>query len=213
MQEVGARIRCVIGDDHAAVRRGVILFLERQERMEVVGEAEDGVSLLELLEQERPDVVILDLQMPELDGVGVCREVAARGLPTAIVAYTAFSEPRAIEEVLQAGARGFVLKASPPQDLVRAVTLAAAGQLYVDATVSADLLRLARSRQERELLTGREREVLQLLARGMTTESAAAELLISPTTVRSYADSAMHKLESRNRTEAVAKALRLAIIE
>lgn len=213
MPEVGASTRCVIGDDHVAVRGGVIMLLERQEHMEVVGEAEDGEALLVLLERERPDVAVVDLQMPGVDGIGVCREVAARGLPTAIVLYTAFSEARRVEEALDAGARGFVLKASPPQDLLRAIAAARAGQVYVDSSLGADLLLLRRGAQERDRLTARERDVLQLLARGMTTDAAARELDISPTTVRSYADNAMQKLGSRNRTEAVAKALRLAIIE
>ena len=212
MSEVGAPLRCVIGDDHEVVRGGVITFLARQDDIEIVGEAADGASVLGLLEEHEPDVAVVDLKMPELDGIGVCREVVARGLPTAVVIYTAFSEAQVVEEALEAGARGFVLKASPTHDLVRAILHTRTGQVYIDATIAADLLRF-RSAVERELLTPREREVLQLLAQGLTTDAVGRTLFLSPTTVRSYADNAMHKLESRNRTEAVAKALRRAIIE
>jgi DNA-binding NarL/FixJ family response regulator len=210
--EVGATIRCVIGDDHDAVRGGVRMLLERQEAMEVVGEGADGPTLLGLIERRVPDVAIVDMRMPDLDGLAVCREVASRELPTAVIIYTAFSDPRCVEETLEAGARGFVLKSSPSQDLLRAVNVVHQGEVFVDPMLAGELIRL-RKTDSRELLTTREREVLQLLARGMTTETAAESLFLAPTTVRSYAENAMHKLESRNRTEAVAKALRLDLID
>lgn len=212
MSEVGVSpIRCVVGDDHDVLRSGLIMFLKSRDDVEVVGDGADGSTVLGLIERRRPEVAVLDLKMPGLDGVEVCAEIMARSLPTAAIIYTAFSEARGVDEALEAGASGFVLKASPAEDLLRAISVVHGGGTFVDATLATDLIRL-RQESGRELLSNREREVLQLLASGLTTESVASNLFLAPTTVRSYAETAMSKLGCRNRTEAVAKALRLSLI-
>jgi two-component system, NarL family, response regulator DevR len=210
-EEIG-QIRCLIGDDHEALRKGLVAFLESEDDIEVVGQASDGTQLLSMIERRRPDVTVTDLRMPGLNGIEICREVETRGLPTAVVLYTGFGEPQLLESALEAGARGFVLKSGPPNDLLRAVRLAHNDETYVDATLTSALLE-HRGRDVRSVLSRREKEVLQHLAEGMTTEDVATQLFLSPATVRSYTESAIRKLETRNRTHAVAQALRLELIE
>jgi DNA-binding NarL/FixJ family response regulator len=213
MSQVAVKpISCLIGDDHAVVRSGLALFLSRQPDIEVVGQAGDGEAMLALIERRRTDVAIVDAKMPGADGIEVCRRVAAAGWGTAIVLYTAYEDLAVLDEALEAGAKGFVLKSSPPEDLARALRAAAGGATFVDSTLVSSLL-TRREGDTRAVLSPRETEVLQLIADGLTTEAAAQKLFLSPATVRSYAESAMSKLETRNRTHAVAAALRLHLIE
>jgi DNA-binding NarL/FixJ family response regulator len=137
--------------------------------------------------------------------------VARRELPARVVVYTAFDEIEALDMALAAGAKGYVLKTAPPQELVRAVRMAAAGQQYVDPVLAGRLLE-HRGAASARVLSNREAEVLQLLADGLTTEAAGKHLFLSPATVRTYTENAMHKLEARNRVEAVAKALRMGLL-
>lgn len=204
------QIQCVVGDDHEALRRGLVAVLEAEHDIKVIGEAHDGRGTLELAERRRPDVTIVDIAMPGVDGIEVCRELSARQLPTAVVLYTGSSDPAILQSALDAGARGFVLKSGPPQDLVRAVRAANAGLTYVDATLGASLI--SRRRDIAAILSTREAEVLQLLADGHTTDSAATALFLSPATVRSYVENGMHKLDARNRVHAVATALRMGLL-
>jgi two-component system response regulator DesR len=156
-------------------------------------------------------VAVVDMKMPRLDAIEICERVQREAPGTAVVVYTGFEDPEALGSALDAGARGLVLKTSPTEDVLRAVRLAAAGGCYVDPMLSAALLR-RRDGSGRIVLSPREREVLQLIAEGLTTDAAAWSLELASTTVRSYVDSAVQKLECRNRTEAVAKALRLELI-
>lgn len=204
-------IGCVVGDDHVALRRGVAALIDREEDLATIGEAADGHEAVALAERRRPDVLILDMRMPGLDGIGVCREIAARGLDTAVVLYTGFDDVDCLEAAIDAGARGYVIKASPIEDFLRAVRTVAAGQRWYDASLAGQLLD-RRGRDSRSPLSAREVEVLQLLGDGCTTEAAAQRLFLSPATVRTYTENAMHKLEARNRVHAVAAALRMQLI-
>jgi DNA-binding NarL/FixJ family response regulator len=205
-------IRTVVADDREAVRAGLRLLLEGQPDMDVVGEAASAAELLGIVKRRRPHVVVCASELP---GAGPADLWAIRRPPeagAALVVFTACTDPARIEEALEAGVAGWVLMTSPQHDLVRAVREAHAGRRFVDATLAAALI--GRGREEgRSLLTPREREVLQHLADGLTTDLVATQLYLAPATVRSYAESAMQKLESRNRAHAVAKALRLALIE
>jgi DNA-binding NarL/FixJ family response regulator len=203
-------IQCVVGDDHEALRRGLVAVLEAEDDIKVIGQARDGRGILELAERRHPDVTIVDIAMPGLDGIEVCRDLAAQDSPTAVVLYTGSGEPEILQSALDAGACGFVLKSGPPQDVVRAVRAASAGLTYIDATLGAALI--TRRRDAAAILSQREAEVLQLLADGHTTESAATTLFLSPATVRSYVENGMHKLEARNRVHAVATALRMGLV-
>ena len=206
----GESITCLVGDDHEALRRGVVSLLEAEQGIRVVGQASSGEETLALADRRRPGVVVIDLRMPDIDGVEICRRVAARSLPARMVVYTAFDELEALDMALNAGASGYVLKTASPQELVRAVRMASTGSQYIDPGLAGRLL--ARRGPNGRLLSAREAEVLQLLAEGLTTEAAGERLFLSPATVRTYTENAMHKLEARNRVEAVAKALRMGLV-
>jgi DNA-binding NarL/FixJ family response regulator len=204
-------ISCVVGDDHEALRRGLVTLLRDDEAIDVIGQAANGTEALGLVERRRPDVLVVDVRMPGIDGIELCGTLAGRDLPTTVVLYTAYDDPETLDAALEAGARGYVLKSSPPQDLVRAIHAVREGRRYVDATLAAALL----ARHDAPAgggLSPRELEVLQLLADGHTTDAAAERLFLSPATVRSYAENAMRKLEARNRVHAVATALRQGLI-
>ena len=205
-------VRCLIADDHAALRDGVSAILAANDDIEVVGQAGTSKETLEMIERRRPDVAILDIRLPDADGIATCRQITTGSEPTQVIVYTAFGDRELLDQALDAGARGFVLKTGSPNDLVRAVRTVAQGQPFVDVALTAALLQ-RRTAGSGQLLTEREREVIQLLADGATTEKAAQELFLSPATVRSYTEKAMQKLEARSRTHAVAQALRAGLID
>jgi DNA-binding NarL/FixJ family response regulator len=205
---VRQQITCVIGDDHEALRSGLAALLDAEDDLRVVGLARNGRELLELAERRRPDVTIADIGMPAIDGIAFCREITARPDPPAVVLYTGRAEPDVLQSALDAGARGFVVKSGPPQDLVRAIRTVHAGLPYVDGMLGASLF----NRRVESLLSERETEVLQHLANGLTTDGVGKELYLSPATVRSYAENAMHKLGASNRLHAVTTALRMGLI-
>ncbi len=206
------QITCVVGDDHETLRRGLVALIDAEDDLTVIGQAGDGGEALALTRRRRPDVTVVDVRMPVMDGIALCREITAEELPTRVVLYTAFDDLAALEQALEAGAAGYVLKSGPPQELLRAVRVVNGGRPYVDATLAPDLLE-RKATAARSLLTPREIEVLQHLADGLTNEATAAALFLSPTTVRSYAENAMAKLEANNRLHAVVKALRLGLID
>ena len=207
-----SNITCLVGDDHEALRRGLVALLENEQDISVIGQAGDGPQALALTERRRPNVTIVDLRMPGMDGVEFCRQVNDNELGTSVVIYTAFDELEALDMALDAGASGYVLKSGPPAELLRAVRMVHSGHDYIDPALAAPLLQ-RRVSAGHSLLSTRENEVLQLLADGHTTEGVGRELYLSPTTVRSYAENAMHKLEARNRVHAVAQAIRLGLVD
>ena len=204
-------ITCVVCDDHEALRRGVISLLENEPEITVVGEAADGAEAHALARSLQPDITLLDLHMPSRTGLEICQELTAEGVPTAVILYTGFEDLDDLEGALSAGARGVVLKGNSGAELVRAVRIVAGGQRYVDATVAAGLLE-RQGDSQRGVLSTRETEVLQLLADGASTQQAGQRLFLSPATIRSYAESAIRKLEADNRVQAVAVALRRRLI-
>jgi DNA-binding NarL/FixJ family response regulator len=205
----GHEITCLIGDDHEALRSGLATLLDAEEDLRVVGQARNGRELLDLAERRRPDVTIADLGMPKIDGIAFCREITSRPNPPAVVLYTGNAEPEVLQSALDAGARGFVVKSGPTKDLVRAIRTVHAGLPYVDAILGASLVS---RRPAGPVLSDRETEVLQHLADGLTTDAVGKALFLSPATVRSYAENAMHKLGASNRVHAVTTALRLGLI-
>jgi DNA-binding NarL/FixJ family response regulator len=204
-------ITCLLGDDHEALRKGVVSLLEAEQDIRVIGQASDGPEALALVERRRPDVTIVDLRMPGMDGVELCRQVAGDDPLTSVVIYTAFDELEALDMALAAGAQGYVLKSGPPRELIRAVRMVHEGHAYIDPALANGLLE-RRLSAGTSLLSTREGEVLQLLADGLTTDAVGKQLYLSPTTVRSYAENAMHKLEARNRVHAVATAIRMGLV-
>ncbi len=205
-------LRLFVADDHPAIVDSVSRFLDSEEGISVVGNAGDGADALARIEEIVPDVAIIDVRMPEMDGVEVARRLTAAGSKTATILYTAHSERALVIEAIDAGAHGFVLKESPLSDLVRAVRLVGDGRTYVDP-VLAGILVSPDATARIPGITKREREVLRLLADGMRNEQVARELSISPLTVRTHIEKAMSKLEADTRTQAVANALRMSLIE
>ncbi|WP_205696355.1 response regulator transcription factor [Conexibacter sp. SYSU D00693] len=204
-------ITCLLADDHEALRRGVAAVLQAEDDIEVVGQAGMASQLVPLAERRRPQVVVLDVQLPDRSGIEVAADLQRLEHPPACVVYSAHGDAELVSQAREAGVRGYVVKAGPPQNLVHAIRLVSAGSEYVDGSIAADVLKRQDQRQSGGL-SGRELEVLRLLAEGMTTAKAAEALFLSPTTVRSYVESAMAKLEAGNRVQAVAIALRRGLI-
>ena len=209
VSSVAAKPTCVVADDHPPVLESVTRYLAAQ-GLRVVGRAGDGDEALALIEAQRPDVAVLDLRMPGLPGAAVIRRVARTTPQSACLVYSGFGDAAILNEVLDAGARGYVLKDAPLDALVRALGTVASGGMYVDPAL-ADVL--IKAMPARELgLTPRERDVLRLLADGHSNESIGRELFISPDTARTQLGTAMAKLGVSPRTQAVAAALRHELI-
>jgi DNA-binding NarL/FixJ family response regulator len=207
---MAGEITCLIVDDHEVVREGLRLALSRAPHVRVVGEASDGESAVALVERRRPDVVLMDIRMPGMDGLEATRLIVEREPQTAVIIFTAYSERALLARGLESGARGYVLKEAAHDTLLRAIEKVAAGESYVDPALMPSVL-AAKDREE--LLTVREREILKLLADGMSNSDVAAKLFISQETVKSHVRHILTKLEADTRTHAVAIALRESMID
>lgn len=197
-------IRCLVADDHPALVAAVTLFLV-DAGYEIVGPATDGPRAVALLEKERPELALVDLHMPRLEGTALIRRLKEVSPETALAVYTADVDGPTAREALAAGAAGVLLKEAPIADLARALEALLGGNCYLDPT-------LADNSPARGRLTGREVDVLSLLAEGLSHEEIGRRLAISAETVRTHVRKAADRLEARNRTEAVATALRLGLI-
>jgi DNA-binding NarL/FixJ family response regulator len=200
----------LVADDHPAVVEAVADVLA-EHGIEIAGRARDGNDAVEQIELRKPTVAILDLRMPGQSGIEVARIVGRSAPDTAVILYTAFGDRALLTEALDAGARGFVLKEAPLAEVVRAVELVASGRTYVDP-VLAGVLSSSAATDKMLNLTQRERDVLRLLADGMSNEEIGKSLFISPETVRTHVRKAMDKLDADTRTQAVATALRRSLI-
>jgi DNA-binding NarL/FixJ family response regulator len=203
-------ITTLIVDDHEVVREGLRLSLSRAAHIRVIGEASDGASAVELAVRRKPDVVIMDVRMPGMDGLEATKLLIERAPESKVLIFTAFSERSLLSRGLESGAKGYVLKEAPHQTLVRAIEKVAQGEGYVDPALMPAFLS---GKESTDMLTTREREILQLLADGMSNADVAARLFISQETVKSHVRHILTKLEADTRTHAVAIALREAIID
>ena len=203
-------ITCLIVDDHEVVREGLRLALSRAPHIRVIGEASDGESAVTLVERRRPDVVIMDVRMPGMDGLAATKVLTERMPDVSVLIFTAYSERSLLSRGLESGAKGYILKEAPHQTLLRAIEKVAGGEGYVDPALMPAFLT---GKGKDEMLTGREREILQLLADGMSNQDVAAKLFISQETVKSHVRHILAKLEADTRTHAVAIALRESIID
>jgi len=201
-------IRVVVADDQDLVRAGLVMILGAYPALEVVGEAADGIQALDLTRRLRPDVLLVDIRMPGLDGVEVTRRVAGPDVtdPIAVVVITTFDLDEYVLGALRAGARGFLLKDAGPELLVQAIHAAAAGDALIAPNVTRRLLATFADRApaapvQIDPLTEREEEVLVFVARGWTNAEIARELYVSLSTVKSHVASLMAKLGARNRVE------------
>jgi two-component system, NarL family, response regulator DesR len=204
-------IRCVVADDHPAILDAVSRFLESESGFELVGRAADGEHVLRLIEEQSPEIALLDIRMPGIGGIDIAAMLAGKRSATSVVLYTAYPERALLLAALDVGVRGFILKEAPLDELLRAIRIVASGGSYIDAALAGVLAGPAAT--ERMLtLTKRERDVLRLLAEGMRDEQAGRTLSISPLTVRTHVQHAMAKLKCETRTQAVAVALRESLI-
>jgi DNA-binding NarL/FixJ family response regulator len=216
-------IRVVLVDDQQLVRAGFRLILETERDIEVAGEASDGRAGAELVRRLQPDVVLMDIRMPELDGVEATRLVARSGASgPKVLILTTYDADEYVVEALRAGASGFLLKDAPPQQLIDAIRVIAAGDALLAPSVTRRLLdrfatRLPPSRQPdvealREL-TEREAEVLKLVARGMSNAEIASDLSVTEATVKSHVSHILDKLDLRDRAQAVVLAFDVGLVE
>jgi DNA-binding NarL/FixJ family response regulator len=207
----------VIADDHSLVRQGLRRYLEMADGIEVVGEASTGGEAVDLVDRERPDIALMDIRMPEMDGLEAARTISARYPEVGIVMLTAYDDRHFVVEAVRAGARGYVLKARDAEHLTQTVRLVAGGNMVIDpqlVVVLADELNVAKHRERTaQSLTEREVEILQLLAFGHTNRDIAEKLFISPDTVKTHLEHIYQKLGATDRTAAVAEALRRRLIE
>jgi DNA-binding NarL/FixJ family response regulator len=211
MRDSGKRLRLLVADDHEAILDAVAHYASGEQDVELVGTATDGPQALQLIEQRRPDVALLDIRMHTFGGIEILNELATWESAPAVILYTGYPERSLLLEALDAGARGFLLKESVPSDLMRAVRVVGDGGTYIDPELAA-VLASPEAATRLAGLTKREREILRLLADGMRNQQVGEALFISPTTVATHVQNAMTKLDADTRTQAVASALRLSLI-
>jgi DNA-binding NarL/FixJ family response regulator len=212
MNEESHEIKVVLADDHAVVRSGIRQFLESAVDIKVIAEAEDGVMARELIQSKKPDVAVLDIQMPKATGIEVTRWVRANQQKVGVLILTAYDDYPYVSAVLHAGANGFVLKTASPEDIVQAVRDVYEGKSVMDPTIAQKYFYKFVSGQDEvmyESLSDRELEVLGLTAKGYTNKAIGVQLSISDRTVQGHLSHIFSKLQAFSRTEAVMKAVSL----
>ena len=210
----------MIADDQALMRGGFRMILEAETDLEVVGEAIDGADAVRGFERWRPDVVVMDVRMPSMDGIEATRRITALDDAAKVLMLTTFDLDEYVYDALRAGASGFLLKERPPEELVQAVRVVAAGDALLAPTVTRRLIeefahRPAAPVAPRGLdeLTEREREVLVLMGRGLSNAEIAAELFVAETTVKTHVGRVLHKLRLRDRAQAVVVAYESGLVQ
>ncbi len=212
-------IRVLIIDDHAIVRAGMRMLLENDPQIAIVGEGETGADALRLARELSPDVIVMDVTMPEMDGVEATRRIKAELPDVAVLAVTIHEGTDYFFQMLQAGSSGYVPKRAAPEDLLRAIHTVAEGNVFLEPSVAKDLVadyleraQAGEARQSYNGLTAREREVLTHIAEGETNRAIASHLGISVRTVERHCENIMRKLNLHNRTELVKYAIRKNLI-
>jgi two-component system nitrate/nitrite response regulator NarL len=209
------RIRLVVVDDHALFRRGLVGLLKDMVEFEVVGQAEDGLQALELILRVHPDVILMDVNMPRMDGIQVVQSLRSKRFKARILMLTISQEDDDLLGAIQAGADGYLLKNTEPEDLRRNIIRVAQGQGVLSPEVTATILKAASRRglpENEGILSDREVEVMGCLVEGQTTLQIASNLFISENTVKTHIRHILEKLDAANRTEAVSKAIQLGLI-
>jgi DNA-binding NarL/FixJ family response regulator len=204
-------IRILIVDDHSVVRQGLKMFLALDTELQVVGEAPSGAEALRLARELEPDVVLMDLLMPVMDGVAATESIRRELPDVEVIALTSLLEDQAIFKAMRAGAIGYLLKDTQSEELRRAIKAAAAGQVQLSPQVAARLMREAPAPESPETLTQRETDVLRLLAQGKSNKEIAAALIIGEKTVKTHVSNILGKLGVPSRTQAALYAVRVGL--
>jgi DNA-binding NarL/FixJ family response regulator len=213
-------IRVLLADDQAMVRSGFAMILDAQPDMEVVGEADDGDRAVSETARVAPDVVVMDIQMPRLDGISATRAIVSQSHTARVLVVTTFDIEQNVYDALRAGASGFLLKNAPPEDLVRAVRVVAAGESLLAPTITTQLIEAFCKQpafpspppKELQQLTAREREVLAFVAQGLSNGEIAERLVVGLGTVRTHVARILMKLHLRDRVQAVVLAYETGIV-
>lgn len=215
-------ISVLIADDQALVRGGLRMIVDAQQDMHVVGEAENGAEAVTTAQRLEPDVVLMDIRMPELDGIAATQRLAERGpAKTRVLMLTTFDEDQLVYEAMRAGASGFLLKSAPPARLAEAIRVIAAGEALLAPSITRRLVEDFVSRPppgthplaELAELTDREREVLALIAGGLSNAEIAGELVVSEATVKTHVNRVLSKLDLRDRVQAVVLAYETGFVQ
>lgn len=205
-------IRILLADDHSVVRQGLRMFLALDPELEVIGEANDGAEAVRLAQQLQPDVVLMDLLMPVMDGISATSAIR-RDLPhVEVIALTSVLEDASVVGAVRAGAIGYLLKDTHADELCRAIKAAAAGQVQLSPQAAARLMREVRTPDSPEALTERETEVLRLLAQGRANKEIANILIIGEKTVKTHVSNILAKLNVQSRTQAALYAIRVGLV-
>lgn len=210
------QIKILIADDHPVVREGLFAMLSREPDFKVVGEAKDGAEAVDKARRLNPDVVLMDLRMPEVDGVEAMRQIRSTNPDIKFIILTTYSDDEYIFSGIEAGARAYLLKDAPREELFKAIRAVYKGESLIQPVVASRLIdrftELSRKVPSGEQLTERETEILQLMARGAANKEISAQLSISESTVKTHISNIFQKLGVNDRTEAVTQALRRGII-
>ena len=219
MKPPGEKIKVLIVDDHQVVRQGLRTFLELQEDIVVVGEAGDGVVAVEMVHQYLPDVVLMDLVMPRLDGIAATRQVKSSAADVKVIALTSFTEDDKVFPAIQAGASSYLLKDVSPDDLVEAIRAAYQGEARLHPEIIHRLMeqvaQQASPKHETQLdeITDRERDVVRLVAQGRSNHEIAQELVISEKTVKTHVSNILSKLHLQDRTQLAIYAIKKGLVD
>jgi DNA-binding NarL/FixJ family response regulator len=207
------KLRIILAEDHETIRDGLKLLVNSQSDMEVVGEADNGRTALQLAEKFSPDVIVMDISMPELNGLQATKKLKDKCPQVKVLILTRHSEPGYLQELLQAGASGYVLKQSKSEELIRAILAVAEGQTYLDPAITERAVTQIREsgqltrKVSNANLTAREAEVLRLIARGYVNKEVAARLNLSVKTVETHKSNAMSKMGMKSRVDIVRYAM------
>ena len=205
-------LKVILADDHSIVRKGLRSLIEEQGKMQVAGEADNGRKVIELVNQHNPDVVVIDIGMPELNGIDATRHITTTYPDTKVIALSMHSDPRYIEQMLEAGASGYLLKDCAFEELIQAIDTVMSNRQYLCEEVQ-DQSSFRKKTKPAVNLSGREREVLQLLAEGGSTKEIASDLDISVKTVETHRQRIMDKLDIRSIAGLTKYALREGLIQ
>lgn len=209
------RIKVLVVDDHPVVRQGLRAFLKLQETIDLVGEAADGIEATAKVRELFPDIVLMDLVMPEVDGVTAIREIKKISPKTQVLVLTSFADDERVFSAIEAGALGYLMKDASPQDVIQAIQDVSEGKPVLHPEIAKKLMHEVSSAHEKPLierLTPREREVLTLIVKGYSNQEMACELMISEKTVKTHVSNILSKLHLADRTQAAVYALREGLV-